>query len=521
MEELRTVEARLSAAQSAYEAGQFDTTIAVLRRGGVPDDPVAIALLRDAYLGLGELTAALGEMSRLRRIADDHRLRRQARFTVGRLRETDPRWIPALPPAPAGAASRGEVVLHLLKESLPHSQTGYTFRSRGTLEAQRRAGYTPVVVTSLGFPWYQGREEHQVADGVLPVEHVHEVPHHRLEAPARWSLPVKRVPFDLVLAEQARRTAAIADEVRPAVIQAGSGFRGYDQALVGLANARRRDVPFVYEVRGFLEATWTSRTDLQERGEYYRRRRGQDERCMSEADLVVTIAGSMLDELVARGVDPDRIRVVPNVVDVERFTPRPRDEGLARELGVHDRFVVGYISNLGNREGVEHLLRATALLVAEGREVACLVAGDGPERPRLLQLVDELGLTGTAVLPGHVPNDRIESYYALIDAFVVPRIDDQAARLVTPLKPLEAMAMRRPVITSDLPALREMVPPGDRGLGFPPGDSAALAGAIAQLMDEPQLAEQLTGSAFEWVHRERTLEANVRRYREVMDVVLS
>lgn len=500
----------LQEARAAYTGGEFARSLEILRSCAAQGDSAVAALTRDCYLNLGEISSALGEVSRMRRRNDNDALRRQARFMLGRLRETDVSWLPPVPEPTERVSPRDGVVMHLLKESLPYSQTGYTFRSRMTLEAQRRAGREPVVVTSLGFPAYKGVEP------VDPIEHVDGIRHHRLGVPAGSTLPLKKIPFDIVLAEQAARTAQIVARERPALIQAGSGFRGYDQALVGLALARAYGVPFIYEVRGFLEATWSSRTDLQERGEYYGRRRMQDERCMRAADLVITIAGSMRDVLVERGIDPDKIRVVPNAVDIERFSPRAKDPELLQRLGLEGRFVVGYVSNLGRREGLEYLLRAAAKLVADGREVACLIVGDGPERDGLAKLALDLGLGDAAVLTGHVPNHEIEDYYALIDTFVVPRINDQAARLVTPLKPLEAMAMRIPLISSDLPALREIVEPGTRGLVFEPGDDADLASTIAVMMDDPGLRASLVDAAYDWVASERTIDANVERYRSAL-----
>ena len=509
-----TLASTLEEARTAYDAGDFTRALALLRGSAYETHPEVGGLIRDCLLNLGEVSAALGEVTRLRRRADSSGLRRQARFMLGRLRETSTTWLPPVPVSGSHAPPRDRRILHLLKESLPYAQSGYTFRSRMTVAAQRDAGFDPVVITSLGFPSYAG----QRAPG--PEEVIDGVTYHRLDPATPRPLPLKKVPFDIVLTEQAARTAAIVERERPAIIQAHSGFRGYDQALVGLAIARAIEVPFIYEVRGFLEATWSSRVDLQERGEYYERRRAQDERCMTEADLVVTIAASMRDVLVERGIDRDKTQVIPNAVDVARFTPRAKDRELARGLGLGDRFVVGYISNLGRREGVEHLLRATATLIAQGREVACLVVGDGPERSALEQLGRTLGLGDAVVITGHVPNERIEDHYALIDAFVVPRIDDQAARLVTPLKPLEAMAMGVPVISSDLPALREIIAPGERGLVVPPGDAAAIAAAVATYQDEPATARAMADAASAWVHRERTLEANVIRYRDALDGLL-
>jgi glycosyltransferase involved in cell wall biosynthesis len=304
------------------------------------------------------------------------------------------------------------------------------------------------------------------------------------------------------------------------LIQAGSGFRGYDQALVGIAVAERAGLPFVYEVRGFLEATWTNDVHWGERGDYYQRRRTQERRCLDAAARVITIAGAMRDEIVTRGIDAEKVTVVPNAVDVDRFAPRSKRPDLAETLGLSQRPVIGYISNLGRREGVERLIRATRALIDRGEDVACLVVGDGPERPNLITLAEELGVSGSVVLTGHVPNHEIEDYYALIDIFVVPRLPDRAARFVTPLKPLEAMAMGIPLVTSDLPALRELATPGIRGSVFEPENPDSLTEVLESLLHNDGHRNRLSTAARKWVLAERTLESNVQRYRKAFDGIL-
>jgi len=123
-------------------------------------------------------------------------------------------------------------------------------------------------------------------------------------------------------------------------------------------------------------------------------------------------------------------------------------------------------------------------------------------------------------LTGHIPNEQIEDHYALIDVFVVPRVDDRAARLVTPLKPLEAMAMEIPVIAADLPALRELVAPGERGEVFPSGDPESLAKTAAALLDSEESMSRFTTNAKTWILEERTVESNVIRYEHILRQVL-
>jgi glycosyltransferase involved in cell wall biosynthesis len=210
---------------------------------------------------------------------------------------------------------------------------------------------------------------------------------------------------------------------------------------------------------------------------------------------------------------------VPNAVDVTTFTPRPRDEALAASLGLDPGIpVIGYVSSLNPYEGIRYLLAAAAALRARGRALRVLIVGDGEDREALVTAGHELGLDdGTLVMPGRVPHEDVVGYYSLIDVFVVPRTAARVSQLVTPLKPFEAMAMERPVVISDLPALREIVEPGETGLTFRAEDADDLATVVEGLLDDPALRNRLGRQAREWVLTERTWAANGRRYRELYE----
>jgi glycosyltransferase involved in cell wall biosynthesis len=240
---------------------------------------------------------------------------------------------------------------------------------------------------------------------------------------------------------------------------------------------------------------------------------------MKAADAVVTLSETMRAEIVSRGVPTDQVVVVPNAVDVERFVPRERDAALAASLGIAaDDPVVGYVSSFNAYEGIRYLVEAVATLRAAGRQVRLLLVGDGPDEADIRATAKRLGLDdGTLVMPGRVAHDDVARYHALIDVFVVPRTEDRVSRLVTPLKPFEAMAMERAVVVSDVPALRELVEPGVTGLTFKAEDAAALAEVLAELLDDPTRRQELGRQARAWVLAERTWEANGRRYRELYE----
>jgi glycosyltransferase involved in cell wall biosynthesis len=148
--------------------------------------------------------------------------------------------------------------------------------------------------------------------------------------------------------------------------------------------------------------------------------------------------------------------------------------------------------------------------------VHVLLVGDGPDRAALRAHSDALGLAAQLTLPGRVPPDQALAAHAALDIFVVPRTDARVTRLVTPLKPVEAMALGRPVVASHLPALAELLGAGT-GLLVPPDDPAALAKALAELRDDPALRQRLGSAGRELVAASRTWERISRTYVELYE----
>jgi glycosyltransferase involved in cell wall biosynthesis len=319
-----------------------------------------------------------------------------------------------------------------------------------------------------------------------------------------------------LLLDQAWLTGAVARRVAPSVIHVSSGFRGYETALVGLAVRDHIRRPLVYEVRSFFESSWSQNEEVNRTGELFGRRFATETRAMRAADFVLTISEVMRADIVERGVDPGRVALLPNGVDAAAFVPRPPDPAIRALHGVGDAFLFGYVSNLDHRrENQELLIAATATLLRRGRHVACLIVGDGRRRAELEETARAAGVGDAVVFAGAVSHDQVAAYYATLDAFVVPRRDDRASNAVTPLKPYEALAMARPLLVADLPALVEIAAPEERGLSFRAGDADHLADQLERLMDDRALGRRLGEAGRTWVAAERSWAANGERLREV------
>lgn len=422
--------------------------------------------------------------------------------TAAMLRSLDPNWHPKAP-APSTPAPVAGRVLHLLNNSLPHTVAGYTVRTHRVAQAQRAAGLDPIMVTRAGYPLLQG-----VFDAA-PSDTVDGITYHRLPAEGL----ARRGPSALIEANVAR-LAPLIERYRPSVLAPTSP---YDNARAALALGSVTGLPVVYEVRGFLEQTWRSRYGATAAdSERFRMTREIEGWCMRHADRVVTIGQAMRDDIIARGADPRRVHVIPNAVDADDFVPRPPDPALRRHLGFDDGdVVVGYVSSLVGYEGITYLLHAIARLRDRGRPVRGLIVGDGAERSALEHEATRLGLETAVRFTGRVPMAAVQDHYAQIDVFVVPRTNDEVSRNVTPLKPLEAMALERALVVSDVPALRELVEPGETGLVFAAEDADALADTIEPLLDDPATRARLGKAAREWVAAERTWQRNGQRYREI------
>lgn len=497
-------------ARRAFDRGAHEIALArveaVLARH--PDSLKALTLKKDVHRRRGDLSDVVATFHRMREVQDDPDLARQERHWLGRLIETDPRWLPRISgPARPIVPRNDRTVMHLLKESVPYHQNGFTMRSRYTLLSQREAGLDPFVVTSLGFP----RKDR--VDRFPTTDILDGITHHRLDLGPGY--PTEQ-PFDRHLTDYAWMAAKVARRERPAIIHASSGFRGYDSALVGIALRDHLRLPLVYEVRSFFETTWTADHDRAEYNEHFRRRYETENRSMRAADAVITIADAMRDDIEARGVPRERIHLMPNGVDPAAFEPMAPAPELRRRYKLDGKTVFGYVSNLDHpREGQELLIEATAKLLAEGRKVTCLIVGDGGRREELEAQARQAGVAGAVVFAGSVPHDEVRAHYGLLDVFVVPRRNDRASRFVTPLKPYEAMAMGKPLVVSNLPALVEIASPGERGLAFPHGDANGLADAIATLIDHPEMAERFGRAGRDWVLAERTWTRNGERYRDI------
>ena len=392
-------------------------------------------------------------------------------------------------------------VLHLVTNSLPHTNAGYTQRTHRIASAQRAAGVDVHVVTRVGHPLTKGVRDPRT------LVHVDGVAYHRL---LPWTAPADALQE---LETGARMASELVEALCPDVLHAASN---HHNARLALALGERHGLPVVYEVRGFLEESWLSRDPSRSVDDaFYRTERARETECMLAADLVVTLGETMRADIEARGVPRERILVVPNAVDASFLTPLPSGTEVRAQWGIGpDDFVAGTTTSCFGYEGLDVLLDAVALMRERGERAHALVVGDGPELPALRARAEDLGLVDSAHFTGRVPASDVRVYHAALDVFTVPRRDERVCRMVTPLKPVEAMAGGLPVVASDLPALREIVEPGVSGELIPAGETARLADTLTQLAYSREKRTYYGIAGRNAVSSDRTWDMAVYRYHQ-------
>ncbi len=306
-------------------------------------------------------------------------------------------------------------------------------------------------------------------------------PHRRKLAPDDYFAEAGRL-----LAERARFLGARA-------IHAASN---YENAIPALLAARQLGLPFTYEVRGLWEYTTASRAPGWEETEGFALDRKLETLVATEADAVVTLNNALRDELVARGVSREQISLAPNAIDPEQFVPGSKDQDLAKQLGLSEGdFVVGYLGSIVGYEGLDDLITAFARLSQELPNARLLIVGGGSSLDLLKQQAADAGIAERAIFTDRVAPDQVQRYYTLFDVVALPRKPYRVCELVSPLKPLEVMAMEIPIVVSSVTALQEMVEDGVTGLVFPAAQPEALADQLKKLAGSSQLRQTLGKAA--------------------------
>ena len=395
-------------------------------------------------------------------------------------------------------------ILHVLDHSLP-AHSGYTFRTRALMRAQAAKGWAVAGVTGVRHP--EPGPDGETVDGLtfyrtLPI------------APARAPIREWRE-----IGALAKRVEALAKEWKPDVLHAHSPVL---DGLAALRVGKKLGIPVIYEIRAFWEDAAVGNGTGREGSLRYRLTRSLETHAVKSADAVAVICEGLRGDLIARGIDPDKITVSPNGVDLDLFgDPPPRDDMLAAKLGLAaDDAVIGYIGSFYDYEGIDDLIAAMPALVAVQPRARLLLVGGGPMEAALKAQAAASPAAAHIHFVGRVPHTEVERYYSLIDILAYPRKKMRLTDLVTPLKPLEAMAQGKLVAASSVGGHRELIEDGVTGTLFAPDDPAAIADALAKLLENRVMWPERRRTARIFVETHRNWSSNILRYEPVYQRLL-
>ena len=396
-------------------------------------------------------------------------------------------------------------ILHVLDHSVP-LQSGYAFRTLSILKHQRALGWETAHVTSA-------KHTLECPPECPSLEEIDGLTFYRTRA---WGGGGRQLPLIHHLAiihGLYQRLCQLVPRFNPHVLHAHS------PSLVGVAAiraSRRFGLPVVYEVRALWEDGAVDHGTSRHGDLRYRLSRAVESWVLRNADAVTTICEGLRGEILARGLPKNKVSVIPNAVDPLRFRINGlRKPELARRLGVEGCRVVGFIGSFYGYEGLALLLRALPAMLQRVPSMKLLLVGGGYEAERLKRQAADGRIADKVIFAGPVPHDEVQDYYSLIDVLAYPRERTRVTEIVTPLKPLEAMAQGRSLVASDVGGHLELIRDGQTGLLFRAGDPQSLADAVVRMLESPELASAMRERARRFVEIERTWTASVARYADV------
>ncbi len=397
-------------------------------------------------------------------------------------------------------------ILHILDHSIPlHS--GYTFRTRAILEQQRNMGLHTFHVTSAkqlnvqqaketvdGLDFYRSSEINPVV-AKIPLLN-------------QWA----------VVNSLEKRLDEIIPEIKPDILHAHSPALN---GLAALKASKKFNIPLVYECRAFWEDAAVDHGTTTEGSLRYRMIHALETHVFNKADAITTICEGLRQDIVQRDIAENKITVIPNAVDISKFSYAKQAKAeLQHSLGLVNKTVLGFIGSFYAYEGLPLLLEALPEILKQQPDVRLLLVGGGPQEKLIKQKATELGVNDNVVFTGRVPHDQVQDYYNLVDIFVYPRLPMRLTELVTPLKPLEAMAQGRLVVASDVGGHKELIKDRGNGYLFKANNSDALAQTVLELLQNRSQWETLRQQGRHYVEQERNWPVSVARYEAVYQGVL-
>ena len=396
-------------------------------------------------------------------------------------------------------------ILHILDHSLPlHS--GYTFRSQSIFRTQKKRGWEPVVLTS------PKHEENWKGDW-HPLETIGDFRYYR-SGKVKKGLPFFTERQMMQVIE--KRILEVAEQEKPDIIHAHSPvLNGFPALKAG----RKLNIPVVYEIRAFWEDAAVDHGTYAEGSWKYKLTKAMETRVCQQADHVGVLCEGLKNDLIQRGIPSEKITPVFNGVNVDDFKSVPPDAEFQEKWKLKGKTIIGFIGSFYRYEGLDLLIKAFARIAAKCDDAILLLVGGGEMDSELKKLASDLGLNDQVIMPGRIPHERVPGVYAMIDILAYPRHPMRLTELVTPLKPLEAMAMGKALVASDVGGHKELIRNNETGILFKAGDLEELTASLNRVLEETDLRGQLEEQGREWVKENKTWDKTTEVYVDIYQSV--
>ena len=391
-------------------------------------------------------------------------------------------------------------ILHILDTSFPNL-SGYASRAHYVIINQKKIGLNPVVLTS---PNFKTDANEEVIDGIK---------YYRMPQQKKGCLSL--IPFlnEYEIIKRVRNR--IIDIIKKEDIDLLHPHSPPSLGLAALQARKQSGCKVIYEVRAFWEDAAVASSKYKNSSLKYKIVRAVETYTCKHADRVVTIAEGCRNDLIKRGVNSDDLFLVPNGVDTEKFRPMEKDDMLCEKLGLQGKVIIGYIGTFFDFEGIDDLLQVMCDICGNSDNIAFLLVGGG-EKEESIKKQANRNKNKNIVYVGKVPHEKIFSYYSLMDVMVYPRKSTRVTELTTPLKPLEAMGLGKPVICSSVAGLLELVG-SENGLFFSPGNMEELKDCCLHLVKNSGLQKKYAKKGRDRVLRYRQWNEIVKKYIRVYD----
>ncbi|MCK7678496.1 glycosyltransferase [Corynebacterium sp. CCM 9186] len=390
------------------------------------------------------------------------------------------------PPDPRPHLPKSTDILYVLTNSLPTTVSGYTCRTHSILSALKYSGLTVAGVTRISYPASVGRWSSGGVDVVDGISYFRDLP---------WRTPMllsQRINQHIIF------LSGLVDRLRPAAIVATTDW---ENGIAAKAVARAYSIPWIYEMRGEREKSWVATFPPEQQAsaelsERYLSIRALETNLARSANQVVVLSRIQKEGLVIRGVPSSKISIAPNGCEPVEDPTANSTVSMRQKLGLTEKFVFGSISSIVDYEGLDLLPDCLQKLLARGIDAYLIIVGSGVSLPALREKASALGVAERCIFPGQVSPKDTPAWYRSFDVFCLPRKDTSVTRVITPMKSIAASANGIPIVASDLPALREIVPSPEVGTLVEPGDLESWSRTLIKYASKETVFVQSAAKAF-------------------------